>query len=309
MNFEKYATSGYFVGNKIIDNNQIVNLRNLILKNFKQNKMDKELQFVHFDADLRSCIIKLFTSNIIKEFLINNSSLTDVAIIPIIQVMKNYHVNRIKTPGIGWHRDCGGEFNYKYSNSLLSDKKYIFGKIGIYLQENSSNLGGGIDLIPKSHFYIKNKNYLKRKINGIFLKVLQLFQKYLPNIYKLIPEKIYLMFLKAIKIKAEPGCPVFFDSRIIHRGTPINDFLINSLKEIDNIHYEIPDNNAKITIYCQFGSSTAISSYLYDRVRRNSKSDILKNWFEEIELYKEFSSELYNSAINIMKNVELKELI
>ena len=68
MNFEKYATSGYFVGNKIIDNNQIVNLRKLILKNFKRNKMDKELQFVHFDADLRSCIIKLFTSNIIMNF-------------------------------------------------------------------------------------------------------------------------------------------------------------------------------------------------------------------------------------------------
>lgn len=305
MHFEKYINSGYFAGNKIIDNNQIENLRKLILKNFKDNKIDKELQFLHFDFDLRSYVIKLFTSDIIKKFLIANSSITDVAIIPIIQVMKNYHVNRIKTPGIGWHRDCGGEFNYKYSNSLLSDKKYVFGKIGIYLQENSSSLGGGIDLIPKSHFYIKNKNYLKRKVNGCFLRVVQLLQKYLPSVYKLIPEDIYLMFLKAIKIKAEAGSPVFFDSRIIHRGSPINDTLINNLKELDNIHYDIPDNDAKITIYCQFGSSTAISSYLYDRVRRDPRSDILKNWFEEIELYKEFSSELYNSSKNVMKNVDL----
>jgi rhodanese-related sulfurtransferase len=210
--------------------------------------------------------------------------------------MKNYHVNRLKTTGIGWHRDCAGEFRYKYCNNLLSKNEYVFGKIGIYLQENSEEIGGGIDLIPKSHIYIKNKNYFKRKISAIRLKILQIMQKNFPSLYK------------ALKIKAKPGDPVFFDSRVIHRGSPIKDSIVNNFAELDNIHYDLPDKDAKISIYCQYGSSVGVESALYDRGTREEYAGELEMWLKEIELYKKYSPELHSLALDIMHNANLGKL-
>ena len=52
----------------------------------------------------------------------------------------------------GWHRDCGGEKNYKYCKEILQDPGYVFGKFGCYLQSNTS-YGGQIDYIKRSHIF------------------------------------------------------------------------------------------------------------------------------------------------------------
>jgi hypothetical protein len=310
FNIQNYIMSGFYIGNHEINNNKIQYLRKLILTNFRDGKKQKLINFIDFNEELRSEIINLLCSNFIKTFLKKLASKlnTNISILPRIHIMKNYHVNRLKTPGIGWHRDCAGEFKHTYCNNLLSKKEYVFGKIGIYLQKNSEELGGGIDLIPKSHIYIRDKKFFKRKISAIRLRVIKIMQKNFNIIYKLISEKFYIKFLKAIKINAHPGAPVFFDSRIIHRGSPINDCLIDNFKEIDNIHYELPDKDAKISIYCEYGSSTGVLSTLYDRSTREEYSKEYENWLEEIELYKKYSPELHSLALEIIHKANLDKL-
>jgi len=304
INIQNYLMTGFYIGNHEIENNKIQYLRELILENFKNDNKEKIMYFIDFNEELRSEIINLLSSNFIKNFLkkLGSQLNTAISVLPRIHVMKNYHVNRLKTHGVGWHRDCAGEFNHTYCNNLLSKKEYVFGKIGIYLQKNTEDLGGGIDLIPKSHIYIRDKKYFKRKISAIRLRIIKIIQKNFNNLYKLISENFYIKFLKATKIKAHPGDPVFFDSRIIHRGSPIKDSMINNFKEIDNIHYEIPDNHAKISIYCDYGSSVGVASTLYDRESRKEYSDEYKIWLDEIELYKKYSPVLHSLALNIFQN-------
>lgn len=309
VNIENYLSSGFWVDNNKKNNDKIQYLRDLIISNLNNSNEKTTLYFNRFNEELRLSVLELFNSISIKEFL-NKLSLklkTEISILPIIHVMKNYHVNRLKTAGIGWHRDCGGEFKYKYCNNLLSNSEYAFGKIGIYLQNNSSKLGGGIDLVPRSHIYIKNKSFIKRKISGIRLKIIQKLQRYFPSFYKLISENFYIFFLKGKKINSSPGSPVFFDSRIVHRGSPMDDYMFSNVKEIDNIHYELINEDSKISIYCQFGSAAGVASYLYDRSRRKSTSDELNNWIKEIELYKKYSPELYLSATKIMNKANFYE--
>jgi hypothetical protein len=310
LNIQNYLMSGFYIGNSEVNNNKIQYLRELILKNLKTSNKEKIMTFVDFNEELQSETINLLGSNFIKNFIreLKFNLNIDISVLPKIHVMKNYHVNRLKTAGIGWHRDCAGEFRHRYCNNLLSKSEYVFGKIGIYLQENSEALGGGIDLIPKSHYYIKNKNYFKRKISGIRLKLLYIIQKSFPSLYKLISENSYIKFLKAIKVKANPGDPVFFDSRVIHRGSPIKDSLVNSFAELDNIHYEVPDKDAKISIYCEYGSSVGVESTLYDRKTREEYAGELEIWLKEIELYKKYSPELHSLALDIIHNANLNNL-
>lgn len=310
INIENYLKSGFYIGSCEINNNKIQYLRELILKNLKNSNKEKIMTFVDFNEEVRSEIINLLSSNFIKNFLKELKFIlkTDVSVLPKIHVMKNYHVNRLKTAGIGWHRDCAGEFRHPHCNNLLSKNEYVFGKIGIYLQENSEALGGGIDLIPKSHYFIKNKNYFKRKFSGIRLKILHIIQKKFPSLYKLISENSYIKFLKALKIKANPGDPVFFDSRVIHRGSPIKDDMVNNFAELDNIHYQVPDKDAKISIYCEYGSSVGVESTLYDRGTREEYAEELEMWLKEIELYKKYSPELHSLALDIIHNANLDKL-
>jgi hypothetical protein len=197
FNVQNYLMSGFYIGNHEVDNNKIQYLRKLILTNFRDGKKQKRINFIDFNEELRSEIINLLCSNFVKTFLkkLESKLNTNISILPRIHIMKNYHVNRLKTPGIGWHRDCAGEFKHAYCNNLLSKKEYVFGKIGIYLQRNSEELGGGIDLIPKSHIYIRDKKFFKRKISAIRLRVIKIMQENFNRIYKLISEKFYIKFL------------------------------------------------------------------------------------------------------------------
>ena len=71
----------------------------------------------------------------------------------------------------GWHRDCLGELKYDYCKNILSDKNYLFSKIGIYLQ-NNSDYGGGIDIIQSSHKnFSKFIDQLVRKLKSIPFRI------------------------------------------------------------------------------------------------------------------------------------------
>ena len=84
--------------------------------------------------------------------------------------------------------------------------------------------------------------------------------------------------------------------------------MVNNFAELDNIHYEVPDKDAKISIYYEYGSSVGVESTLYDRGTREEYAEELEMWLKEIELYKKYSPELHSLALDIIHNANLDKL-
>ena len=302
---DNYINGGYSILDLSENNKNLIEKKNLIIDQFKDTD-NNYLSFNRFGDELQFEILKIYNDNNIKNFLEKLSSITnsEIAIIPRIFVMKNYHINRFTTEGVGWHKDCSGELSYDFCNNLLKDKKYVMGKIGIYLQRNEE-YGGAIDVIPKSHSYIKNNKKFLRKIKGFNLRLIRFIHKYLPSLYNKFDENFYMKFLGAVKINSEPGSLVFFDSRTTHRGTPISDNVIKKLKQIDDYHIDTPKELTKIAIYCHFGSAEGVSSYFYNKLQRNATDSELDDWKKEICIYKKYFPEMYNAAKKILEKYKL----
>lgn len=301
---ENYCNEGYAIINPTYNTQNLIKKKKLILDLFKDED-NNYLSFKKFSDDLQFQILEIYNENSIKNFLEMLSSITgsNICILPRIFIMKNYHINRLVTDGIGWHKDCSGELSYKFCNNLLKNNKYAMGKIGIYLQDNGE-YGGAIDIIPKSHFYIKNDKKLLRKIKGLNLRLIKIIQKYLPILYKKFNENFYMKFLRAIKINSNPGSLIFFDSRTTHRGTPISDKFLEKLAKVDEYHIDVPKELTKIAIYCHFGSTEGISSYFHNKTKRNFNDTELEEWKNEINIYKKYFPEMHKSAKKIIENIK-----
>ena len=98
-----------------------------------------------------------------------------------------------------------------------------------------------------------------------------------------------MSFLNAKRLYPKLGSAVIFDSRIVHRGSPISRNKLNEVKFKDGLfEAEIPDDYTKYSIYCHFGTSDGIDSYMYDRSKRKDSVSIkeIKTWIKQIEYIK-----------------------
>lgn len=298
---KKFNLEGYCQGTALFSKKEILYLRKKLENIFKKKKYPVDISL--FDIDdkkLVSKILKIYSSVKLKDFLNNLSKFYNqkVYLIPRFIIHRNYHVDRIYSPGIGWHRDCGGELKYKYCNKKLSEKSYVFGKLGIYLQENSL-FGGSIDLIPRSHENIKNNRLILRKIKSIKLNFLIKIQKYFPNFYKFFSEEFYMKLLNAKRLKPKIGSFILFDSRIVHRGSPIDDKVRKFTKfQSENYSASIPSKKTKFSFYVDIGSANALDSYLYDRNQRKNNHKEVKILKKELKYLEIFQKDL---AMDIKK--------
>ena len=305
-NFFNY---GYCEGPIVINNQEVLELREKLENFFESKNYPIKINLFEIeDENLVKKILKIYSISNFLKFILNLSKFhnEDVCILPKFLIYRNYHIDRIYSPGIGWHRDCGGELKYKFCQENLSSKSYVFGKIGIYLQENSE-YGGSIDVIPNSHKYIKYNNYFLRKLNGFKLYFLIKFQKFLPNFYKLISEKVFMKILKAKTLYPKVGSIVLFDSRIVHRGTPISDKL-RSKVNFDSLNYsaqKLPLEKVKFSLYVDIGSPIGFESYLYDRSKRKDQQkelDILNYQLKKLDkFYPELAQKIKEVFLPIMK--------
>ncbi len=308
MRVNDYRKNGYLISDQLILENQISLLRDSLNKEFSLNQKNKySRRLIDFrDLDLVKKILSFYTHhsirNIINEFKENYN--TQVTILPFFEVHKNYHVNLRET--LGWHRDCGGELKYDYCNNILFSKNYFFAKIGIYLQKNGK-YGGSIDIIKNSH---KNFSYYRkilRKIKNIPLRTITIVHKYFNKIYNFLPEKLFMFFLNAKKLYPNLGTAVFFDSRIVHRGSPIEK---NQLKEVrystGRYLAELPENKDKYSIYCHIGTTESIDSYMYDRLKRKGNHGELQLWVKEIEFISRFNQQLSDEISAVISPIKEK---
>jgi hypothetical protein len=307
MLIKNFIKNGYLVTNEIFYEDQIFLLRKEINEEFliSGNPLTKKL--VDFkNINLAKKIINFYHHSSIQDVLyqIKKNYNTEVALLPSFEVHKNYHVNLKEFHG--WHRDCGGELEYDYCKNIIYSDNYFFSKIGIYLQKNG-DYGGSIDIIKKSHKNFSRKKIIFRKIRSVPLKFVIFFNKYLNKFYNILPEKLIMFCLNAIKLNPKLGTAVFFDSRIIHRGSPI------AKKNLDKVefkkgkyHASLPENVNKFSIYCQVGNTNSIDSYMFDRLRRVGNSHELKSWINEIDLILKLDKNLLSQTDLVLDQIKEK---
>jgi len=301
---ENYKKYGFSHGAKVLNDSDIFNLRDKLEQIFSLKGNPKEVSLFEIeDEEITNLIYGIYSSEKVRQLISNLSNFYNqkISIIPHFIIYRNYHVDRKNTPGIGWHRDCGGELAQNYSKKKLRDKNYVFGKIGIYLQKNSA-YGGCIDIIPKSHHLIMSNNFFYKKISALNLFLLRKIQKYFSNLYLSFSEKKIMKILKAKRLFPDPGTIIFWDSRTIHRGTPIEDEVRNQISfDSKNHQAEVPKEFTKFSLYVDFGNNFAFDSYMYDRNSRQGKKkeiDILKSNLAHMKKYSPNLSE------ELKKNIE-----
>jgi hypothetical protein len=105
----------------------------------------------------------------------------------------------------------------------------------------------------------------------------------------------------------EKSSAVFFDSRLIHRGSPISKKKLNEIKYVPGkLEAEVPNKKNKYSIYCQFGSTEAVDSYMHDRLKRLNNSNELKDWLDQMEFISKFDKELSNQMNKVLSPIKKK---
>jgi len=302
-----YVKNGYIISESLMEEKEVLSLRNKLDKEFINQKEGVQLFLEEFkSSELVETIVKLYSSNHLKKIKqeLEELSKSHVSILPTFEVQKNYHVNLKET--CGWHRDCGGEMRYNYCKNILSKKNYLFSKIGIYLQ-NNGEYGGSIDIIKTSHKNFSKFKILIRKIKNIPLRLISILHTYFNKLYFVIPEFFFMFLLNGKRLYPQKSSAVFFDSRIIHRGSPISKKKLNDVKYVSGEYRAfLPKDFDKYSIYCHFGSTEAIDSYMFDRLKREGNTGELKKWIKQIKLISEYDKSLSDEISLVIDPIKKK---
>lgn len=307
---KEYNNNGFLISNRIIGETEIKNTRHVLDKeflNFDRNEGTTLKIGDIKDHTLAKKIIDILYSEETKKIIkdLENYYKKTVSLLPPLEIMKNYHVN-LKTH-LGWHRDCGGELEHDYCKEKISKKDYLFTKVGVYLQENT-DYGGSIDIIKTSHKNFSNSQLLIRKFKNIPLKIIQIVHKYFSKLYYILPEKLFMKFINAKRLYPETGAAVFFDSRLIHRGSPISKNKLDQVKFSTKFVYNaaIPKEFDKYAIYSHFGTTEAVDSYMYDRLKRKGNVNEFEDWLKEVSIVEKYNSDLAKKMLKVLDPLKTK---
>jgi hypothetical protein len=190
--------------------------------------------------------------------------------------------------------------------NILYDDKYFFSKIGIYLQKNGE-YGGSIDIINRSHKNFSKVKTFLRKIKAIPLRLVMAIHNKFNDFYFTIPEKMFMFFLNAKKLYPEEGSAVFFDSRIVHRGSPIEKVRMSEVNYVKGeYHAKLPKERDKYSLYCQVGTTEAVDSHFYDRLKRKDNSDEIEVWLKQIDIIKKVDKDFGKKIDLILDPIKKK---
>lgn len=157
---------------------------------------------------------KIFNENFLKKITKNLNS-SNIIFLNRVKIQKNKREYKQT-----WHKDSGRKNQFK----ILSKENNLLFKIGIYLQDNDKQLGGGIDIIkPLSYDFINKYNF---------------FSNFLRRIYYSYKIRFSDNFLD---IKS--GDIVGFSGLVFHQTTAIKKYAGNELKDRLSIYFLITNEN------------------------------------------------------------------
>lgn len=215
-------------------------------------------------------IMRLFIHKILEERLVGFSYGFDAKLLPPFEIMRNFIKPRAAN---GWHRDCAGEQQYEFCQTRLCSSTYFFSKVAVYLQ-TASIYGGTIKVIPYSHlvFRIPFSRFLQ--------KVSTLVQVLMEKSYSL---RKVVEALVSVDIEIDLGDVVVFDSRLLHAGKSLSSKVESTIDWVSENVPNLPIERTKYALYAHFGNAIGHDSYLYDRLRRDQRTNVkTKNeltWF------------------------------
>ncbi len=303
ISIESFEKNGYQIGEPILDSVSVKEIREKLDEQFVKLSSPNLISIDSAENDLYRTIVLLLNSAEVTNFLdsIEKSKQVPISVFPVFQIMRNYYPH----PWLlnGWHSDCGGELKYDYCVERLKHKDYVFGKIGIYLQENG-DLGGSIDVVPKSHIPIRTYSNTMRRLMTVRLLIYTKIHKLNSWIFKYIPRGLQNLLVGGKMLKPPIASPVFFDSGILHRGTsPIKE-RISSFKFEDNLFVNnTSKEETKYAIYFQFGSVIGAESYLYDRMKREEGQFERSLWEKQLPVLSRIFPEMGAKLAKLFKQL------
>lgn len=239
---KEYCKKGFVIVPQVLSSDEINQLRALLLKEYKQQSIN-EVEPVSLNDQQVFAMPKICMTTVsdkvvaaLKEIFGQN-----YVMLPDLNVLKD-------TCG-PWHVDCGSEI----PNSYLMASDYSFAKCGIYLQDNSPEWGGGVDVVPRHHKF----------------PVRIVASKYAHKI-KSVYNHLGTKFL-AQMAETKAGDLLVFDSRLPHRATQPQQ--LNTLPQIKKgRRYKLigmPDDKAKLSIYWNVCSRVfEAQDYLKNSIKR-----------------------------------------
>ena len=141
---ESYRKYGFVVIPDVIDQLGVAKLRKLLAEDF--SKHSGRLGTIGYLLSSPSLYELQFKPKLVN--MLSSIIGGQVTYVNNIEIQCNmFGLNGRKR---GWHPDCGSELS-DLSNQYLFDPNYLFGKVGIYLQDNTVEFGGGIDVQVGGH--------------------------------------------------------------------------------------------------------------------------------------------------------------
>jgi hypothetical protein len=249
LSTSSYKKNGFVIIKNVIPKEDISALRNKLMGGVKTNFIGvKGLDYVTKVPELYQYQFNQKVVKRLKEIFGDN--------IYIMNDM-NLHFNNADNRGKlkGWHIDANSEYS-RYVDYLFHEN-YQFCKVGFYLQDNSVEFGGGIDVEIGGHRSFRNTNH--RLLNLLLCKLDRLFLS---------------KFRKRIRVPIEAGDCVIFDSRLPHSSSkplvPRDEVLAEKSKI--TLYYDVAGNkkdaerffqNSSIRVFTSDGSSSKFfTSYL-----------------------------------------------
>lgn len=154
------------------------------------------------------------------------------------------------------HLDCQAEYRFLESSAHLLDPDFLFAKIGIYLQDNTAETGGGIDIFERGHRWIGN---------GVFFRY---------RIYKRWLRPLMAKYMKRMDTKA--GDVLVFDCRLPHRSTFAKSLNLADYTESDDGTVDVPEEKAKYAIYWEVTKSGDERFFIANAKERAVKEELAR---------------------------------
>lgn len=219
---------------KIFSDNEIFELRSLV-----ENNYDFYSNINFLSLNVSDPIYKYIFSEKLLSFL--NSNLKDEVIMICDSVIQKNNRTFEKSR---YHKDSGKP----HQSEILSDKRNIYGKVGIPLQDNIKAEGGGIDYLKPFFFdNFSDKNKLFNKMRAL---------------YYLMQDKFF-----DTQLYTKAGDVIYFSAMLSHRTSITDKRKLNNLKD-------------KYVIYYQLTNYSTIKNVL--KITRNKKEINLNNLESEI---------------------------
>ena len=277
-----FKDNGFILIPDVLDTQAINNIREKLYNFNKEKNPDNYKSFFNLQDIVKN---RILMNEVVMKMQFNDKIVNTLKkIIP----GDTYYINDfhllIDSYGLGggnsgWHCDANSEFG----NSYLHNPDYCFGKVGIYLQDNTFTYGGGIDVIPGSH---KSYRYFK----GLW--ILQVLYTYISQKFRVLIHKYYGKY--TVPIKA--GSAVFFDSRLQHRASFPDDLLeLERRRKGDEQNYKLKNedkNNMKLVFYWEACSMNDYKSFMINACKRSIIEILNKNEDKDNEIQLFFSQYL-----------------